>query len=121
MHLVPGAILCGKYKLVRALASGGMGCIWSARHETLDTKLAVKFIHPFHAASADLRGRFAREAVASARISSAHVVQVYDYGVEDDTPYLVMELLEGEDLGARLRRERRLSLQATCNILIQAA
>lgn len=121
MHLKPGAIISNKYKLERALAYGGMGCIWSARHEMLDTKLAVKFIHPVHMACKELRGRFAREAVASARISSPHVVQVYDYGIEDDTPYLVMELLEGEDLGARLKRETRLSLEATCHILIQVA
>jgi serine/threonine protein kinase len=98
-----------------------MGCIWSARHETLGTLLAVKFINPINTSSSELRGRFAREAVASARISSAHVVQVYDYGVEDDTPYLVMELLEGEDLGVRLRREKRLSLEAACNLVIQVA
>jgi serine/threonine-protein kinase len=98
-----------------------MGCIWSARHETLDTQLAVKFIHPIHTSSIELRGRFAREAITSARISSPHVVQVYDYGIEDDTPYLVMELLEGEDLGARLKRQKRLSLEATCSILVQIA
>jgi len=121
MHLESGAIISNKYKLVQALAYGGMGCIWSARHETLDTQLAVKFIHPIHSACSELRGRFAREAITSARISSPHVVQVYDYGVEDDTPYLVMELLEGEDLGARLKRETRLSLEATCSILIQIA
>ena len=121
MKLVPGAVLCGKYKLVQALASGGMGCIWSARHATLGTPLAIKFILPTHASSSDIRGRFELEAVASAKISSAHVVQVHDYGIEDDTPYLVMELLEGENLGARLKREKRLSLEDTCNILIQVA
>ncbi|NUQ74794.1 MAG: protein kinase [Polyangiaceae bacterium] len=121
MHPKPGAIISNKYKLIQSLAYGGMGCIWTARHETLDTKLAVKFIHPVHLSSSELRGRFAREAVASARINSPHVVQVFDYGIEDDTPYLVMELLEGEDLGARLKREMRLSLEVTCNILIQVA
>jgi serine/threonine-protein kinase len=98
-----------------------MGCIWSARHETLGTLLAVKFINPINTSSSELRGRFEREAVASARISSAHVVQAHDYGVEDDTPYLVMELLEGEDLAVRLKREKRLSLEATCSIVIQVA
>lgn len=121
MRLGPGTVLGGKYKLVQALASGGMGCIWSARHATLNTQLAIKFILPTHAASDELRGRFELEAVASASISSAHVVHVSDYGVEDDTPYLVMDLLKGENLATRLKREKRLSLKATCKILIQVA
>ena len=73
MHLISGAVVCGKYKLVRALASGGMGCIWSARHAMLDIPLAVKFIHPIHAACAEIRRRFEREAVASARIRPAEL------------------------------------------------
>jgi eukaryotic-like serine/threonine-protein kinase len=121
MQLTAHTLIGGKYRLVKPLASGGMGCIWAARHAKLDVHFAVKFIHPLHAASPAVRARFEREALASAKVGSAHVVQVHDYGVENDTPYLVMELLEGEDLGARLKREKRISLSAAGDILIQVA
>jgi len=74
-----------------------------------------------HAGSAVFRARFEREARAAASLQSPHVVQVLDYGVEGDTPYIVMELLVGEDLRRRLSRERRLSLAATSRILSHVA
>jgi serine/threonine-protein kinase len=96
-----------------------MGSVWVARHMHLDAVVAVKFMAPEYAASADARLRFEREAKASAQIKSPHVVHVYDFGVEGDTPFLAMELLDGEDLGNRLKREGRLSLKATSAILSQ--
>jgi eukaryotic-like serine/threonine-protein kinase len=115
-----GSVIGGKYRLVRALAQGGMGSVWVAQHLQLDSEVAVKFMDPAYIDSDDARARFEREAKASAMLKSPNVVQVYDYGVEDDTPYIVMELLEGEDLDTRLRREGRLSLSATARILADA-
>ena len=63
---------------------------------------------PDHLASQSARSRFEREAMAIAQLASPHVVQIYDYGIDTDAPYIVMELLEGEDLQARLTRLRRL-------------
>jgi serine/threonine-protein kinase len=83
--------------------------------------VAIKFMDPLHAALAMGRQRFEREAKTAASLKSAHVVQVHDYGVEDDHPYIVMELLQGEDMGKRLKRVRRLSLQVTSTILTQIA
>jgi serine/threonine protein kinase len=112
-----GTLIAGRYRLERALAQGGMGCVWVARHLQLDTEVAIKFMTPQFAASADARARFEREARASAQLKLQNAVQVHDYGVEDESPFLVMELLEGEDLEARLRRERRLTIAATLAIL----
>jgi serine/threonine protein kinase len=112
-----GTHLAGKYRLERALARGGMGSVWVARHLHLDVEVAIKLMAPELAASAEGRVRFEREAKASAQLKIANAVQIHDYGIEDDTPYLVMELLEGEDLEARLMRERRLSLSATLGIV----
>lgn len=121
MELLAGAFVGGKYELERALASGGMGSIWVARHTELCCKIAIKFISAAYAGSPSLRARFVREARAAAQIVSNNVVRVHDYGVEDDTPYLVMELLHGEDLGARLKRERRLPLSVVAGLFTQIA
>ncbi|HTN87294.1 MAG TPA: serine/threonine-protein kinase, partial [Sorangium sp.] len=112
-----GALIAGKLRLERPLASGGMGAVWVARHLLLDTDVAVKFINTEGDAPGSLRARFLQEAKASLRIKSPHVVQVLDYGVEDGTPFMVMELLEGEDLRAHLERAGRLSLEATYQLL----
>jgi eukaryotic-like serine/threonine-protein kinase len=105
-----GTIIAGKYHVERQLSQGGMGSLWVARQLQLQRLVAIKLMEPSLAASAQGRARFEREAQAAALIQSPHVVQIHDYGVEHDTPYIVMELLEGEDLGRRLKRERRLPL-----------
>jgi serine/threonine-protein kinase len=116
-----GRVIAGKYRLERHLAKGGMGSVWVARHLQLDTTVAVKFIEPGLADLTEARGRFEREAKASAQLQGPHLVQIHDYGVEDDTPYMVMEHLEGEDLSTRLKRETRLSLPAVDEIVSQVA
>jgi serine/threonine-protein kinase len=117
--LEAGAVIAGRYQLERSLAQGGMGAVWVARHLQLDTEVAIKFMAPEHAASSDseLRARFEREAKASARLKLPNVIQVHDYGIEDGTPYLVMELLEGEDLEQRLSRAGRLTPAATLAVV----
>jgi eukaryotic-like serine/threonine-protein kinase len=107
-----GSVIAGKYRLDRALARGGMGAVWVARHLQLGVDVAIKFMAPELASSVDLKNRFDREARSSAQLRSPNVVQIHDYGVEDQTPYMVMELLEGEDLEQRLSREGRLALPA---------
>ena len=97
-----------------------MGSVWIARHLQLDIDVAVKFMTAEAAASPDARSRFEREAKAAARLKSAHIVQVLDYGVEDDVLHIVMELLVGEDLATRLDRVGRLSLPEVARILGQA-
>jgi serine/threonine-protein kinase len=116
-ELETGRIIAGRYRLERALAQGAMGSVWVGRHLQLDVDIAIKFMAPQLASSPDLRARFEREAKAAALLKSPYAVQVYDYGIEDGTPYIVMELLEGEDLSARLAREGRLSIPAMYRIL----
>jgi serine/threonine protein kinase len=112
-------VIAGKYRLERELASGGMGAVWVARHLQLDEAVAVKFMSATIPQLADARSRFAREARAAARLRSPHVVQVLDHGVDADVPYIVMELLEGEHLGDRLKRQRRLPLRVAATIAAQ--
>ena len=116
-----GTLIGGKYRLEVSLAQGGMGSVWAARHLALDTLFAIKFIHHDSGPESEARRRFEREAKAAARLQSANVVQIHDYGLEGETPYIVMELLEGEDLSTRLFREGRLPLAETCTIVTQVA
>ncbi|MEM7152476.1 MAG: serine/threonine-protein kinase [Myxococcota bacterium] len=106
--LEAGAVLADRYRLVRILGRGGMGAVWEAEHTSLGTPVAVKLIKPELADGERTRARFLREARSAAGLRSPHVVQIFDYGVQDDTPYIAMELLEGESLAERLRRVGRL-------------
>jgi len=111
-------VVAGKVRLEKLLGKGGMGSVWVATHLGLDTKVAIKFM----AGSAEAAlARFQREARAAAQIRSSNVVKIHDYGVDQGLPYIVMELLEGEDLAGRLRRKGRLSLAETERILIPIA
>ncbi|WP_438000168.1 protein kinase [Sorangium sp. So ce185] len=120
MQLESGSIIAGKYRLERALSAGGMGSVWVAQHVQLGTHVAVKLMGTAYAGSPAFRARFEREARAAAHLRSPHVVQVHDFGFEQGVPYLVMELLRGEDLSARLTRVRRLSLPETQRLLVHA-
>jgi len=116
-----GLVIAGKYRLDRALARGGMGSVWVARHLGLDMPVAIKFMDVSMASLDEALVRFEREARLSARIRSPHVVEVLDYGTDLGRPYIVMELLLGEHLGERLRREGRLLLPEAASIVLQVA
>jgi serine/threonine protein kinase len=98
-----------------------MGAVWRAEHVELGTPAAVKLLDPTIAGSSEALVRFKREAQAAATLRSPHVVQILDYGVDGGTPYIAMELLEGESLAARLRRVGRLSPAVTATILTHVA
>jgi serine/threonine protein kinase len=117
----PGELIGGRYRLEVPLGEGGMGSVWQAEHVTLHTPVAVKFITPSHEESEDALARFMREAQAAAALRSTHIVQVFDFGVENGTPYMAMELLEGETLATRLLREGRLSPAETARIMSETA
>jgi eukaryotic-like serine/threonine-protein kinase len=113
----PGTVIGGKYRLTKELARGGMGSVWVASHTELDTSVAVKLISPELIASDAAIARFRQEARASAQLRSPHVVQILDYGVDAGAPFMVLELLNGEDLAELLDRAGRLSLSRTLEIL----
>jgi serine/threonine protein kinase len=116
-----GRLIASKYCLLYELGRGGMGSVWVAEHLTLRAKVAVKLIEPGVARNADAIRRFEREARAAATLRSPHVVQVLDFGVDAGSPYLVMELLQGESLGTRLGRGGKLSLREASLAMNQLA
>ncbi|MGK3996259.1 serine/threonine-protein kinase [Sorangium sp. So ce1024] len=107
-----GRVLDGKYNLVRLLGAGGMGEVYEAEHVLLGVPVAVKTMHPHIASYPESRRRFLREARAASRLVHRNVVRVLDLGGDDDEDdgviYLVMELLRGQSLAARLRASREL-------------
>lgn len=97
----PRPTLEATYHLERVIASGGMGVVLAAKHKHLGTRVAIKLLHDTHA---PLRQRFLREAQLAAGLDSPFIVRVRDYGFADDgQPFLVMDLLEGCTLKARIR------------------
>ena len=97
-----------------------MGEVWLGKHLTLHTEVAVKFVTEEYAQNPAIRERFAREAAAAAKVKSPHIVQVFDHGfTPDDSPYIVMELLQGEELNDRLQRTRTVSLPELVAIVRQ--
>jgi serine/threonine-protein kinase len=119
--MAEGRILAGRYRLISKLGEGGMGSVWRAEHLTLGSHVAIKLIDPAIAESAEALGRFKREAQACAELRSQHVVHITDYGIDNDVPFIAMELLEGEGLATRLERLGRLSYPETAHVLSQVA
>jgi serine/threonine-protein kinase len=116
-----GDVLAEKYRLDHELGRGGMGAVWRAKHLVLQSAVAVKLVLSAVASSEALRARFLLEAQSAAALRSPHVVQILDYGVHDDTPFMVMELLEGESLAQRLARVGVLSVEETARVVVQVA
>lgn len=117
MGRTPGEILGGRYRLIRPLGQGGMGSVWKAEHLSLNAAVALKLIEgPAHP-DASATERFLREARLAASLRSPHVVQILDQGIDGVTPYIAMELLEGESLAERLDRVGCLSPAETARVI----
>lgn len=120
-----GAVLLGRtlnrtYYVERLLGGGGMGAVYAARHVRTGGLFAVKVLHRETATDSEIYKRFQDEARIVSGLRHPHIVQVTDFDCDEDgTPFIVMELLEGEDLYQRLCRVRRLSLPEVLDIARQ--
>jgi len=94
----------GRYRLESVLRRGGMGSVWRAEHLKLKSPLAIKVLEPEVANDPSMVQRFLREAQAAAALRSPNVVQIFDYGVDEQQAFIAMELLEGEVLRERIAR-----------------
>jgi serine/threonine protein kinase len=116
-----GDILAGKYRIERVLGQGAMGVVVAAHHLELDARVAIKFLLPSTLGLPKVVARFAREARAAVKIKSEHVARVIDVGkLENGAPYIVMEYLEGEDLGAWVQTRGRLPVAQAVLFVLQA-
>src|SRR5215475_6633705 len=100
----------GKYEVVERIGRGGMGMIFKAHDPVLDRAVALKVISTEVDVTDELRTRFYREAQACARLSHPNIVTIYDMGEDDGRLFIVMELLEGEELRRLIARRARLAL-----------
>lgn len=121
----PGApagerLIAGRYRLLSRLGEGGMGTVWRARDETLHREVAVKEVRaPAHLRAGDIArmySRLEREAWAAARIPDRNVVTVHDVAMDDDRPWIVMELIRGQSLADLLRAEGPLTPRHAAHI-----
>ena len=112
----------GPYRIVRQLGAGGMGAVYAAEHTLIGKLAAIKVLLPQYSEDQEVVQRFFNEARAIAMIRHPSLVDVYDFGVlPSGSAFLAMELLDGESLAARLRREGRLSPSAAVEVIWQAA
>lgn len=117
----PGRVLAGKFRIEQVLGRGGMGVVVAATHLQLDERVALKFLLPEALANPETVKRFEREARAAVKIKSEHVARVTDVGqLENGSPYMVMEFLNGMDLGAYLERMGPLPVSEAVSYLTQA-
>jgi eukaryotic-like serine/threonine-protein kinase len=119
--LCPGDTVAEKYRVESVLGVGGMGVIYLARHLQLEGQVALKFLSAEFLNHPLAIERFHREARAAAKLKSEHVVRVFDVGTHTNgLPYMVMEFLEGCDLGELLRESGPLPVNLAADLFLQA-
>jgi serine/threonine-protein kinase len=119
--LSPGTMLGGRYRLDERIAGGGMGDVWRGTDEVLGRTVAVKILLPALLEEPGFAERFRGEARTMATVNHPGVVDVYDYGSEDGTAFLIMEYVEGDALSRTLTRVGRLTPARTMALVAQAA
>ncbi len=118
--LSTGEIIDGKYRIVRLLGEGGMGAVYEGENTRIHRRVAIKVLHSGVAEQGEAVARFEREAQAAGRIGSEHIVEVLDLGtLAGGDRYLVMEYLDGEGLGTRIKDRGRLTPAELCPIAHQ--
>lgn len=113
-----GSVVGEKFRITREIGRGGMAAVYEAENIHIGKRVAVKVLNPELTTSRIVRERFLREARAAAAIRSPHICDVYDSGVYEERPFLVMELLEGESLYDMMTRVRQLDLDTTLRVAI---
>jgi len=113
-------LVSGKYRILDPLGSGGMGAVFSATHVEVGRKVALKFLRSDLTKTPGTVARFRREAAAAGSIGHENILEVFDVGeMSDGTPFIVMELLEGEALARLLNREKKLPAWRACHVAAQ--
>lgn len=121
--LAPGTVFHGVYEVVRCLKAGGMGAVYEVLQTSTQRYRALKVMLPSLVTDPEMRARFELEAKIAAGIESEHIVETMDAGIDQATgmPFIVMELLKGQELGALLKERKRLSPDDVVTYLHQAA
>jgi serine/threonine-protein kinase len=115
-----GSLLNNRYQLLERLASGGMAVVFRGRDTLLDRYVAIKVVRDEQGRNANFDMQFLHEAQAVARLSHPNIVAVYDYGIDDGQPFIVMEFVPGTNLKALLRRRGRFTVDEAIPLMVQA-
>ncbi len=116
-----GTVLEGKFRITREIGRGGMAAVYEAENIDIGKRVAVKVLAAELITSRVVRERFIREARAASAVRSPNICDVYDSGMFEERPFLVMELLEGESLYDMLTRLRRLDVPTALTVITQTA
>jgi serine/threonine protein kinase len=117
----PGSVVGEKYVVEREIGDGGLGVVVKARHVQLEHSVAIKYLKPFAVSMPGVVERFLREARLAAKIRSDHAVKVHDIGTgESGAPYMVMEYLEGKDLGQLIEASGPIGSDKAIDYVLQA-
>ncbi|QDG54340.1 hypothetical protein FIV42_27420 [Persicimonas caeni] len=112
----PGTVLADRYKLTEEIGRGGFGMVYRARQMNMDRDVAIKILPPKFMAITDVVERFRREARLASRLRHPNTITVHDYGKQDNLLFIVMEMLEGEDLADVLMRKPTVSMDRILHI-----
>lgn len=121
MRPISGITLGGRFELTSRIAIGGMGEVWRAQDLVLGRIVAIKILKDEYTGDPGFRARFRAEAKHTALLNHEGIANVFDYGEEDGSAYLVMELVPGEPLSALIEREHVLSADWTLSMIAQTA
>ncbi len=97
-RLATGSIFAERYEVLEELGKGGMGEVYRVKDKTLDEEMALKVLKPEIAAHKDMIQRFKNELKLSRKIAHRHICKMYDLNEEEETPFITMEYVPGEDL-----------------------
>ena len=109
----------GKYKILRLIGEGGMATVYEAEHEILATRVAIKVLNPILSANSQIRERFMNEAKIMASLNHPNIIKVIDFDDQPQQLSIVLELLEGEDLDEKMKKNVTLSDNEISNIFSQ--
>ena len=114
-----GQLYGGRYKLISRIAIGGMGEVWQAEDELILRQVAIKILKEEYLGDPMFLERFRTEAKSAALVEHEGIANIFDYGEDSGSAYLVMELVPGESLSRLLEREKRLSEEKVLDIIAQ--
>ena len=115
--LAPGTPF-GRYEIVRQLGTGGMATVYEAKHLDLNKRVALKTLHRWLALRTEIVKRFVLEARMASRIQHPHVLGISDIGIEQEVPFMAMDLLEGEELAAVIDRQGAMPLDRIADMML---
>src|SRR5215472_12435510 len=117
--LFPGAILAGRYEIIKMLGEGGMGTVFKAKDRELDRLVALKVIRPEYANHPETIRRFKQELILARQVTHRNVIRIFDLGIADAFKFITMDFVEGQDLSKILSEKGRFPLNEACEIFRQ--